>query len=138
MPNHARDTERKAHGSKIFRPACLVNILDFTESIFSKAGSLFSVENDLVFDPQNWPRYTECIVFAPQLRKCTKKELGFPNISDATDRQKKDGMCWEGEDELYHDGKPFKIMARDDRKIKVSIVADSYNGCVKKEIKTQI
>lgn len=123
---------------RFFVPASLVSILDFTESIFGNAGSPFSVENDMAYDPQNWSGYTGCIVFAPQLRKCTKKELGLPNIGDATNRQKKDGMCWEHEDELYHDGKPFKIMARDGRKVIVSIVADSYNGYGKKEIKTQM
>lgn len=123
---------------RFFVPASLVSILDCTESIFGNAGSPLLKENDIAFDPEVWCGYTGCIVFAPQLRKCTKKELGLPHISDATDRQRRDGMCWEYEDELYHDGKPFKIMARDGGKVIVSIVADSYNGYGKKEIKTQM
>jgi hypothetical protein len=46
---------------------------------------------------------------------------------------KKDGMCWEKEDEFYYDGKPFRVMARDGDNVVISIVADSYNGYGKKK-----
>ncbi|MDE6576035.1 MAG: hypothetical protein K2L24_01380, partial [Opitutales bacterium] len=123
---------------RMFLPGSLVSILDCTESIFGNAGSPFLPINDAAMDPQSWSGYTGCIVFAPQLRKVTKKELGLPNISEATDRQKKDGMCWSNEDELYHDGRPFRAVARTGSGVIVSIVADSYNGYGKKEIKTQM
>ncbi|MDR2737580.1 MAG: hypothetical protein LBB18_01400 [Puniceicoccales bacterium] len=123
---------------RFFVPGTLVSILDCTESIFGNAGSPFSPENDAALDPTAWTGHTGCIVFAPQLRKCTKKSLGLPHIGDATERQRRDGMCWEDEGELYHNGRPFRIMARDGGGVMVSIVADSYNGYGKKEIKTQI
>ncbi|GAL79078.1 best DB hits: PFAM: PF00639 [Algibacter lectus] len=51
----------------------------------------------------------------PQLRTLKKKDVGLPNVDDATERQKRDGMCWKNEDELYNDGGAFKITCRDDR-----------------------
>ncbi|MDR1595445.1 MAG: hypothetical protein LBR91_00780 [Puniceicoccales bacterium] len=123
---------------RFFVPGSLVSILDCVESIFGNAGSPTLPENDAALDPMTWSGHTGCIVFAPQLRKCTKKFLGLPHVSVATDRQKRDGMCWESEDELYHGGKLFKIMARDGGGVVISIVADSYNGYGKKEIKTQM
>ncbi|MDR2778823.1 MAG: hypothetical protein LBB16_00860 [Puniceicoccales bacterium] len=130
--------EEKKMEIRFFVPGSLVSILDCTESIFGNAGSPFLPENDAALDPVTWTGHTGCVVFAPQLRKCTKKFLGLPHVSEASERQKKDGMCWENEDELYHDGKPFRIMARDGNNVVVSIVADSYNGYGKKEIKSQM
>jgi hypothetical protein len=130
--------EEKKMEVRFFVPGSLVSILDCTESIFGNAGSPFLPENDAALDPITWTGHTGCIVFAPQLRKCTKKFLGLPHINRASERQKKDGMCWEKEDELYHGGKPFRVMARDGNNVVVSIVADSYNGYGKKEIKSQM
>ena len=41
-------------------------------------------------------------------------------------------------EELYNGGKPFKICARDERGVIVSIIADNYFGYSKKEVKAQI
>lgn len=123
---------------RLFLPGSMVSVLDCTESIFGNAGSPFLPENDAAMDPQSWSGHTGCIVFAPQLRKCTKKELGLPHVSAATERQKRDGMCWERGDELYHDGRPFRAVARSNSGVIVSIIGDSYNGYGKKEIKTQL
>ncbi len=123
---------------RMFLPGSLVSILDCTESIFGNSGSPFLPENDAAMDPQTWSGCTGCIVFAPQLRKMTKKELGLPHISEASDRQKREGICWSEENELYHDGQPFRVVARTDNGVIVSIVADSYNGYGKKEIKSHI
>lgn len=122
----------------LFVPGNLVSILDCTESMFGNAGSPFLFENDAAMDPESWSGCTGCIVFAPQLRKCTKKELGLPHISGATERQKRDGMCWEREDEPYHDGRPFRAVARSKSGVIVSIIGDSYNGYGKKEVKTHL
>ena len=72
------------------------------------------------------------------IRKLKKKDVGLPHINDATEEQKKTGMCWESEDELYNGGTPFKITLRDKRGIMVTILADNYFGYCKKEVKTQI
>ena len=72
------------------------------------------------------------------IRKLKKKDVGLPHINDATEEQKKTGMCWENEDELYNGGTPFKITLRDKRGIMVTILADNYFGYCKKEVKTQI
>ncbi|MDR0351327.1 MAG: hypothetical protein LBH49_01620 [Puniceicoccales bacterium] len=123
---------------RFFTPGSLVNFLDMVESIFGSAGCPFLAENDVAFSPDTWTGHSGCIIIAPHLTKLTKKELGLPRISEATDRQIRDGMCWEKDDELYHDGQPFKIMARTNAGVVVSIIADSYNGYGKKEIKTHI
>ena len=68
----------------------------------------------------------------------TKKEVGLPHVSEATERQQRDGMCWETEDELYNGGKAFKVCARDARGVIVTVIADTYFGYCKKEVKTQI
>ncbi|MDR1458388.1 MAG: hypothetical protein LBI37_02570, partial [Puniceicoccales bacterium] len=123
---------------RFFAPGSLVNFLDMVESIFGNAGCPFLAENDVAFTPDSWTGHSGCIIVAPHLTKLTKKELGLPKISEATDRQRRDGMCWEKDDELYHDGQPFKIMARTNDGVVVSIIADSYNGYGKKEVKTHI
>lgn len=56
------------------------------------------------------------------------KDLGLPQIDEATEYQKIKGMCWTNEDELYNMGKPFKITLRDERGIMVTILADNYFG----------
>jgi len=68
----------------------------------------------------------------------TKAALGLPNIKYATDRQKAEGMCWENKGELYNEGVPFKLTARDERGVIVTLIADNYFGYCKKEVKTQI
>jgi hypothetical protein len=72
------------------------------------------------------------------LTQLTKKELGLPHISEATERRWNEGMCWEKEDELYYNGQPFKAMVRDKSGVIISIIADRYNGYGKKETKTQM
>jgi hypothetical protein len=78
------------------------------------------------------------VILAPHIKTLTKKELGLPHVSDATDRQKRDGMCWESEDECYNDGGAFKITARTEAGVVVTVISDNYFGYCKKEVKTQI
>ncbi len=68
----------------------------------------------------------------------TKKELGLPRWEDASERQRADGMCWQEPDEFYNDGQAFKITARDEQGVIVTLIADNYFGYCKKEVKTQI
>jgi hypothetical protein len=130
--------EEKTMEVRFFAPGSLVSNLDFVESIFGNGGDPFIAENDAALDPAHWTGHNGCVILAPHLMGTTKKELGLPNIKDATDRQKRDGMCWEKEDELYNDGGAFKITCRDDRGVVVTAIADNYFGYCKKEIKTQI
>src|SRR5262249_23662898 len=67
-----------------------------------------------------------------------KKDLGLPHVSSATDPQRANGMCWTDENELYNDGRAFKITARDMDGVMVTLLADNYFGYCKKEVKTQI
>jgi hypothetical protein len=53
-----------------------------------------------------------------------KAALGLPRKRDATERQRRDGMCWESEDEPYNDGNAFKICCRDHRGVMVTVIAD--------------
>ena len=123
---------------RFFAPGALVSNLDFVESIFGNAGDPFVPMNDAALDVEHWSGHTGCVILAPHLTRLTKKELGLPHLSQATTRQKKDGMCWEKETELYNNGDAFKITCRDERGVIVTIIADNYYGYCKKEVKTQI
>lgn len=123
---------------RFFAPGALVSNLDFVESIFGNAGDPSLPENDARLDAGGWTGHTGCVILAPHLTTLRKKDLGLPHVSEATDRQKADGMCWEKEDELYNDGGAFKIACRDATGVCVTLIADSYYGYCKKEVKTQI
>ena len=119
-------------------PGGTVANLDFVEGIFGNGGDPYLPENDASLAPETWTGHTGCVILAPHLTKVTKKELGLPHVSEATERQQRDGMCWETEDELYNGGRAFKVCARDARGVIVTIIADNYFGYCKKEVKTQI
>ncbi|MBU3664482.1 MAG: hypothetical protein FGM15_01200 [Chthoniobacterales bacterium] len=123
---------------RFFAPGGLVCNLDFVESIFGNAGDPNLPENDAGLDAAHWTGHTGCVILAPHLGKLTKAGLGLPEWGKATDRQRRDGMCWKSADELYNDGVPFKITARDEQGVVVTIIADNYFGYCKKEVKTQI
>ena len=123
---------------RFFAPGNLVSNLDFVESIFGNAGDPYLPENDSALDIESWTGHTGCIILAPHLTKCTKKELGLPNIKDATERQIRDGMCWENENEKYNNGNAFKVTARTEEGVILTLIADNYFGYSKKEVKTQI
>ncbi len=121
-----------------FVPGSCISSIDFGESIFGNEGDPFLVENDSALDYENWSGTTGCMILAPHLVSLTKKNIGLPPFDKATERQKKDGMCWKEANELYNDGQPFKISCRDERGIVITIIADNYFGYWKKEIKTQL
>jgi len=123
---------------RMFAPGGLVSNLDFVESIFGNAGDPFLTENDAAADIEHWTGQSGCIILAPHLVKLKKRDLGLPHVDDASDRQRRDGMCWQHEDDLYNDGQAFKVVCRDKRGVIVTIIADNYFGYSKKEIKSQI
>ena len=123
---------------RFFAPGGLVANLDFVESIFGNAGDPFLPENDAALDSEHWTGHTGCIILAPHLVHCRKQALGLPHVDDATERQRKDGMCWQREDDLYNNGQPFKLVCRNMQGVIVTIIADNYFGYSKKEIKSQI
>jgi len=123
---------------RFFAPGSLASNLDFVESIFGNAGNPSLSEHDAGLDIQHWSGHSGCVILAPHLVRMKKKDLGLPHVDQATERQKHDEMCWENEDDLYNNGQPFKITARDKRGVIVTIVADNYFGYCKKEVKTQI
>jgi len=131
-------TPEKTMETRFFAPGNLVCNLDFVESIFGNAGDPYLPDNDAHLDIRHWSGHTGCVILAPQLTRLKKRDLGLPHISQATERQKKDGMCWEDENELYNDGGAFKITCRDWRGVMVTLIADNYFGYCKKEVKTQI
>jgi phosphoenolpyruvate carboxykinase (diphosphate) len=124
--------------TRFFAPGSLVSNLDFVESIFGNAGDPHLPENDAALDVAHWTGHTGCVILAPHLVGLKKSQLGLPHASEATPRQRREGMCWSSPDELYNDGQAFKICARDQNGVMVTVIADNYYGYCKKEVKTQI
>ena len=123
---------------RFFAPGSLVSNLDFVESIFGNAGDPRLPANDAALDPDGWTGTSGCVILAPHLVTAKKKELGLPHFDKATERQRRDGMCWKSEDEVYNGGSAFKVCTRDESGVIVTIIADNYYGYCKKEVKTQI
>ncbi|MFA6902036.1 MAG: hypothetical protein WC236_03010 [Gallionellaceae bacterium] len=131
------DTEKNME-IRFFAPGSLVSNLDFVESIFGNGGNPVLASNDAGLDADHWSGHSGCVILAPHLVQLTKKELGLPHRDQATPRQIADGMCWSKEDECYNDGAAFKITARDERGVIITLLADNYYGYCKKEVKTQL
>ncbi|MCP4781921.1 MAG: hypothetical protein GY903_23200 [Fuerstiella sp.] len=123
---------------RFFAPGSLVSNLDFVESIFGNAGDPFLPENDAGLDVEHWSGHTGCVILAPHLSDVTKKDAGLPSYDEATERQRRDGMCWKSEDEKYNNGTPFKLTCRNEEGVIVTLIADNYFGYCKKEVKTQL
>ena len=124
--------------TRFFAPGGLVANLDFVESIFGNGGDPFLSDNDAALDIDHWTGHSGCVILAPHLTRLSKRALGLPHYDDADERQRKDGMCWKEDEELYNDGGAFKIVCRDMDGVIVTIIADNYFGYSKKEIKSQI
>jgi hypothetical protein len=123
---------------RYFVPGGLVSNLDFVESIFGNAGDPYLPANDAALDVDGWTGHSGCVILAPHLTRLKKKDVGLPHAGDATEAQRVAGMCWTDENELYNEGRPFKITSRDMDGVMVTILADNYFGYCKKEVKTQI
>jgi hypothetical protein len=131
-------TSEKTMEVRFFVPGNLVSNLDFVEAIFTNGGDPLLPENDAALDSEHWSGHTGCVILAPHLVKVTKKSVGLPHFDQATERQRRDGMCWKQEDELYNSGNAFKLTCRDESGVIVTIIADNYFGYCKKEVKTQL
>ncbi len=131
-------TPEKSMEVRFFAPGSLVSNLDFVEAIFGNGGDPFLPENDAVHDLSGFSGHTGCVILAPHLVGMKKVDLGLPPYEQATERQRRDGMCYRSNDEPYNDGRAFKITCRDARGVIVTIIADNYYGYCKKEVKTQI
>ncbi len=137
-PEVAGYVREKRMETRFIVPGGLVANLDFVEGIFGNGGDPYLPENDASLAPETWTGHTGCVILAPHLTRVTKKELGLPHVSQATERQKRDGVYWELDSEPYNNGQAFKICARDERGVIVTVIADNYFGYCKKEVKTQI
>ena len=131
-------TPAKSMEVRFFAPGSLVSNLDFVESIFGNAGDPHIPENDAGLDVIHWTGHTGAVILAPHLEKVTKQEVGLPHFDEATDRQRRDEMCWREPDELYNNGSPFKLTCRDASGVIITLISDNYFGYCKKEVKTQI
>ena len=128
----------KSMETHFFAPGNLVSNLDFVESIFGNGGNPYLAEFDAALDIDHWTGHTGCVILAPQLVGLSKKDLGLPHWDEASERQRADGMCWKDESEAYNNGQAFKITARDESGVIITLLADNYFGYCKKEVKTQI
>ena len=131
-------TKKKTMEVRFFVPGNLVSNLDFVEAIFENGGDPLLPENDAALDSEHWTGHTGCVILAPHLIKVTKKSVGLPHFDQATERQRRDGMCWKKEDEIYNGGNAFKLTCRDETGVIITIIADNYFGYCKKEVKTQL
>src|SRR5580693_5179903 len=131
-------TARKTMEVRFFVPGNLVSNLDFVEAIFENGGDPLLPEHDSALDSEHWSGHTGCVVLAPHLIRVTKKAAGLPHFDQATERQRRDGMCWKKENDLYNGGNAFKLTARDENGVIVTLIADNYFGYCKKEVKTQL
>lgn len=131
-------TEEKRMEVRGFVPGSCISTIDFGESIFGNDGDPYLEINDSALNFEHWTGTTGCLILAPHLVNLKKKEIGLPPYEKATERQKKDGMCWKDPDEYYNDGQPFKLTCRDERGVVVTIIADNYFGYWKKEVKAHI
>ena len=125
-------TPEKTMEVRFFAPGNLVSNLDFVESIFGNAGDPLLPQNDSGLDSEHWSGHTGCVILAPHLIRATKKSVGLPHWDAATERQRRDGMCWTDEDELYNKGGAFKLTCRDESGVIVTLIADNYFGYCKK------
>ncbi len=123
---------------RFFVPGNLVSNLDFVETIFGNGGDPYLPENDAALDVLQWTGHTGCVILAPHIVGLRKRDLGLPHFDQATERQRRDGMCWREESELYNQGGAFKLVCRDRGGVVVTLIADNYYGYCKKEVKSQI
>jgi hypothetical protein len=123
---------------RFFVPGSLVSNLDFVEGIFGNGGDPYLPENDSALDAEHWTGHSGCVILAPHLAGVKKKDLGLPHYDQATERQRRDGVCWRDPNEPYNGGGAFKLACRDKRGVMVTLIADNYYGYCKKEVKTQI
>src|SRR6202142_218803 len=105
-------TPQKTMEIRFFAPGNLVSNLDFVENIFGNGGDPNLPENDAGLDTEHWTGHTGCVILAPHLAKATKKSVGLPHFDQATERQRRDGMCWKKEDELYKGGNALNVTRR--------------------------
>ncbi len=131
-------TKEKRMEIRFIVPGSLVSNLDFVEEIFGNWGDPYLPENDAGLDVDHWNGHTGCVILAPHLVSVPKHLAGLPHWDLATPRQRRDGMCWKDEKELYNNGSAFKLTARNERGTMVTLIADNYYGYCKKEVKTQI
>jgi len=129
----ARTLETRFHA-----PGGLVANLDFVESIFGNGGLPRIPEYDAGLDSDHWTGHSGCVILAPQLMGRHKRALGLPHWDEATERQRRDGVAWRDEGEVYNDGYAFKITHRSASGQVITLIADNYFGYCKKEVKTQI
>jgi hypothetical protein len=136
-PATGRDP-KKSMEIRFFAPASLVSNLDFVETIFGNGGDPYLPENNAALDVEHWTGHSGCVILAPHIVGLKKKDAGLPHYDQATERQRRDGMCWRDESEIYNNGGAFKLACRDSRGVMVTLIADNYFGYCKKEVKTQI
>ena len=129
LAGRARLVRGAGDGAALLRPGSLAASLDFIESI--------SATRAIPTSPRTTPpstpaldRHYGCIILATHLTSLTKKELGLPRGNRRPNaRGRRHGL--EGPSEPYNDGRPFKVCARDERGVIVSIIAAIRGGALR-------
>ena len=120
-------TAEKTMEIRFFAPGNLVSNLDFVENIFGNGGDPLLPENDAALDVDHWTGHTGCVILAPHLVGATKENIGLPHWDKATERQRRDGMCWKDATELYNNGGAFKLTCQDHNGHRPTFM-QSWNG----------
>jgi hypothetical protein len=78
------------------------------------------------------------VILAPHLTHVPKHLLGLPALGCGHAAATARWHVLQERSELYNGGSAFKLCARDERGVVVTLIADNYFGYCKKEVKTQI
>ena len=97
LPGRPDPSPEKTMETGFFAPGSLVSNLDFVESIFRQRRRSNLPENDAALDAEHWTGHTGCVILAPHLTRLTRRTAGLPHWEEATERQRRDGMCWKDE-----------------------------------------
>ena len=131
-------TPEKTMEVKFLAPGNLVSNLDFVERIFGNAGDPHLPENDAGADIEHWTGHTGYVILAPHLPTLPRRTWACR--TGTTPRSGSGGTASAGAapTKPYNNGNAFKVTARDEQGVMVTLIADNYYGYCKKEVKTQI
>ena len=106
LPRSARVSRRKRRWKSAFSRRAISSAISILLKASSATAAIRICRKTMpALDAEHWTGHTGCVILAPHLSKVTKKAAGLPHWDQATERQRRDGMCWKDEWELYNNGR---------------------------------